>query len=81
MHVLLFGFQKIRYYDFLNIRMKQKTLKFIFKLQNGRRYKHHYAGLTMAELLKIIWNFDICMYPQCGLPAMKQLGRFYSPPS
>ena len=81
MHVLPSGFQKIRYYGFLNNRMKQKNLTVIFKLQNGRRYKQRYAGLTMAELLKAIWNFDICLCPQCGHPAMKQLGRFYAPPS
>jgi len=81
MHVLPSGFQKIRYYGFLNNRMKQKNLKVIFKLQNGRRYKQRYAWLTMAELLKAIWNFDICLCPQCGHPAMKQLGRFYAPPS
>ena len=81
MHVLPSGFQKIRYYGFLNSRMKQKNLKVIFKLQNGRRYKQRFAGLTMAELLKTIWNFDICMCPQCGHPAMKQVERFYAPPS
>ena len=32
MHVLPSGFQKIRYYVFLNNRMKQKDLKVIFKL-------------------------------------------------
>ncbi|ESL02202.1 putative transposase [Catonella morbi ATCC 51271] len=81
MHVLPSGFQKIRYYGFLNNRMKQKNLKVIFKLQNGRRFKQRYSGLTMAELLKAIWNFDICMCPECGHPAMKQLGRCYAPPS
>ena len=81
MHVLPSGFQKIRYYGFLNNRMKQKNLKVIFKLQNDRRFKQRYSGLTMAELLKAIWNFDICMCPECGHPAMKQLGRYYAPPS
>ena len=81
MHVLPSGFQKVRYYGFLNNRMKQKNLKVIFKLQNGRRFKQRYSGLTMAELLKAIWNFDICMCPECGHPAMKQLGRCYAPPS
>lgn len=81
MHVLPSGFQKIRYYGFLNNRMKQKNLKVIFKLQNGRRFKQRYSGLTMAELLKAIWHFDICMCPECGHPAMKQLGRCYAPPS
>ena len=39
MHVLPSGFQKIRYHGFLNNQMKQKNLKVIFKLQNGRLRK------------------------------------------
>ena len=65
MHEPLSGIQKIRYYGFLNNRMNQKNLKIIFKLQNGCRYKQCYTGLNMAELLKSIWNFDICLSPQC----------------
>ena len=81
MHVLPYGFQKIRYYGFLNNRMKQKNLKVIFKLQNGQRFKQRFAGMTMAELLKEIWNFDICLCPRCGRPAMKQLGKCHAHPS
>lgn len=81
MHVLPAGFQKIRYYGFLNNRMKQKNLKIIFKLQNGQRFKQHFTGLTMAELLKAVWKFDICLCPKCGKSAMKQLGRCYIHPS
>lgn len=33
MHVLPPGFQKIRYYGFLNNRSKKKNLKLIFRLQ------------------------------------------------
>ena len=81
MHVLPAGFQKIRYYGFLNNRMKQKNLKVIFKLQNGQRFKQRFAGMTMADLLKAVWKFDICLCPECGHPAMKQLGRCYVSPS
>lgn len=81
MHVLPSGFQKIRYYGFLNNRMKYKNLKVIFKLQNGQRFKQRYSGFSMAELLKAVWNFDISLCPQCGKPAMKQLGRCYAHPS
>lgn len=55
--------------------------KLIFKLQNSRRFKQRYAGMSMAELLKAVWNFDICLCPKCGHPAMKQLGRCHVPPS
>lgn len=81
MHVLPSGFQKIRYYGFLNNRMKTKNLKVIFKLQGMQRFKQRYAGLTMAELLKAVWKFDIRLCPECGHIAMKQLGRCYVPPS
>lgn len=78
MHVLPSGFQKIRYYGFLNNRMKYKNLKVIFKLQNGQRFKQRYAGMLMAELIKAIWNFDISICPECGNPTMKQVGRCYA---
>ena len=81
MHVLPPGFQRIRYYGFLNNRMKSKNLKVIFKLQNGQRFKQRFAGMTMVELLKAVWKFDICLCPECGHPAMKQLGRCYVRPS
>ena len=81
MHVLPAGFQKIRYYGFLNNRMKKQNLQVICKLQGGLRFKQRYAGMTMAELLKAVWKFDVCLCPQCGRSAMKQLGRCYAPSS
>lgn len=81
MHVLPPGFQKIRYYGFLNNRMKNKNLNVIFKLQNGQRFKRRFVGMTMAQLLKAVWKFDICLCPACGHSAMKQLGRCYAHPS
>lgn len=65
MHVLPTGFQKIRYYGFLNNRMKSKNLKF----------KQRYASLGMADLMKRIWKKDICCCPQCRHSAMRLLGR------
>ena len=81
MHVLPAGFQKIRYYGFLNNRMKSSNLKVICKIQGGLRFKQRYAGMSMAELLKAVWNFDICVCPECGHAAMKQLGRCHVPSS
>ena len=79
MHVLPSGFQKIRYYGFLNNRMKTQNLKVISKLQGGLRFRQQYAGMSMAELLKVVWNFDICVCPECGHATMKQLGRCHVP--
>lgn len=80
MHVLPHGFQKIRYYGFLNNRMKAHNLKIIFTLQNGQRFRRRYTGMTMAELLKAVWNFDISICPICGCASMEQLGRTYAAP-
>lgn len=77
MHVLPSGFQRIRYYGFLNNRYKSRNLKLIFKLQGHQRFREQYSGLSIAELLKVIWNFDIRVCPECGCCNMKQAGRTY----
>ena len=79
MHVLPAGFQKIRYYGFLNNRMKSRNLKIIFRIQGGQRFRQRYAGLSMAELLKAVWNIDLSICPECGCASMHQLGRSYAP--
>lgn len=78
MHVLPSGFQKIRYYGFLNNRMKQRNLKLIFTLQGHQRFKARFSGLTMAELLKEIWNIDIRICPVCGGIHKRHAGRIYA---
>ena len=77
MHVLPFRFQKIRYYGFLNNRMKSDNLQLIFRLQGQQRFRQRYANLSMAELLKLVWKKDICLCPQCGNSSMKLLGKTY----
>ena len=79
MHVLPAGFQKIRYYGFLNNRMKSRNLKVIFRIQGGQRFRKRYAGLSMAELVKAVWNIDLSICPECGCASMQQLGRSYAP--
>ena len=79
MHVLPSGFQKIRYYGFLNNRMKSVNLKLIFKLQGYQKFRQRYAGMSMTELLKAVWKVDICICPECGHNSMKPLGRSYVP--
>ena len=75
MHVLPSGFQKIRYYGFLNNRHKTRNLKLIFKLQGRQRFKAKYTNLSMAELLKAVWNLDIHICPECGCCSMQHIGR------
>jgi len=75
MHVLPKRFQKIRYYGFLNNRMKSKNLRIIFDLQGKQRFKRYYENLSIPELIKTIWKKDICLCPVCGKSAMRMTGR------
>lgn len=75
MHVLPSGFQKIRYYGFLNNRYKAQNLKLIFSLQGHQRFKARYTDLSIAELLKIVWQVDISLCPACGCNRMRNLGK------
>ena len=77
MHVLPSGFQKIRYYGFLNNRYKTSNLKLIFTIQGHQRFKAKYTNLSMAELLKAVWNIDIRICPKCGCCNMQHIGRTY----
>lgn len=81
MHVLPSGFQKIRYYGFLNNRGKSKNLKLIFTIQGHQRFRQKYSGLSMAELLKAVWNINIHICPECGCGRMHCIGRTYAVPS
>ena len=79
MHVLPPGFQKIRYYGFLNNRMKSVNLKLIFKLQGYQKFRQRYINMSMAQILKTVWDFDICRCPECGHSSMKPMGRSHAP--
>lgn len=79
LHILPSGFQKIRYYGFLNNRTKTKNLKVIFKLQGKQKFHQRFSGMSMAELIKAIWKFDLCLCPVCGHTSMKPIGRGYAP--
>ncbi len=78
MHVLPSGFQKIRYYGFLNNRWKSRNLKLIFKLQNGQRFRRRYENMDMADILKAVWGRDIHICPCCGSCALINVGRIYA---
>lgn len=78
LHILPPGFQKIRYYGFLNNRMKSRNLRLIFKLQGYQKFKRKFADMSMAELLKAVWNCNIRICPVCGCMNMTQIGRTYA---
>jgi len=78
MHVLPSGFQKIRYYGFLNNRSKQKNLKIIFLIQGHQKFKAALSGLSMEEVLKQVWGHDIRICPECGCSRMRHAGKTYA---
>jgi hypothetical protein len=77
MHVLPSGFQKIRYYGFLNNRGKMKNLRLIFQIQGRQKFHARLSGLPMDELLKQVWGYDIHICPVCGCCGMRYAGRTF----
>ena len=78
MHVLPSGFQKIRYYGFLNNRNKKKNLKIIAKLTGKELFSSIYTNMPLKEQLLSLWNINIHLCPACGCCSMRHAGRTYS---
>lgn len=78
LHVLPDGFQKVRYYGFLNNRSKSRNLKLIFALQGRQRFRERFAGMSMAELVMAVWKTDISKCPVCGTVGMLPAGRTFA---
>ena len=53
MHVLPSGFQKIRYYRFLNNQYKARNLKLIFTIQGHQRFNAYAISLKMSSVCLI----------------------------
>lgn len=66
MHVLPSGFQKIRYYGFLNNRFRYRNLELIFKLQGFQRFRSMYTGMSAEEILLAAWGFKTNVCRNCG---------------
>lgn len=77
-HVLPQGFQKIRYYGFLNNRTKSRNLKLIFTIQGHQSFKARFTGMSMAQLVLAVWKKDITRCPVCGFAGMRPVGRTYA---
>jgi len=78
MHVLPSGFQKIRYYGFLNNRSKKKNLKLIVKLTGKELFQSKFMSMTHDELLQSLWNINVHLCTECGCCSMRHAGRTYS---
>ena len=78
MHVLPKGFQKIRYYGFLNNSFRSDNLKLIFKLQGFQRFKSHYIGMSTEEILFAAWGYRSNKCCCCGcIGTMRITARKY----
>ena len=64
-HVLPKGFQKIRYYGYLNNRYRTENMKLIFRLQGHQSFHARYIGLKGAELVTAIWGDSVHTCPRC----------------
>jgi hypothetical protein len=77
MHVLPSGFQKIRYYGFLNNRSKKINLKLIVKLTGKALFQSKFISMSHEELLQTLWGINVHLCPECGGCSMHQTGRIY----
>ena len=78
MHVLPKGFQKIRYYGFLNNRFRYRNLELIFRLQGFQRFRSMYTGMSTEEILLAAWGFKTNVCRNCGCTdCMRITGRKY----
>ncbi len=78
MHVLPSGFQKIRYYGFLNNRSKKLNLKLIVKLTGKALFQSNFITMSHEELLLSLWNINVHVCTECGCASMRHAGRTYS---
>lgn len=81
LHVLPKGFQKIRYFGFLNNRCRKNNLVLLFNLQGFRKYLQKYKGLTKAEVILKKWGHDMLACPHCHAQTMTSLFRTRGRPS
>lgn len=64
-HVLPKGFSRVRFSGFLSNCCKTKKLKLIHKLRRTVFIPNPVKGKSMAELLLLLYNKDICTCPEC----------------
>jgi hypothetical protein len=81
LHVLPQGFQKIRYYGYLNNRARKQNLILLFNLQGFRQYLAKYKDMTTAEILFQVWGHDVSACPRCHAHTMIGLIRIRGRPA
>jgi hypothetical protein len=70
-HILPKGFCRIRFFGFLTNCIKTKRLKLIHKLRKTVYMGNPTIGMTMAELMMMVYQKDICACPGCNAVLIK----------
>lgn len=65
-HILPKGFSRVRFSGFLSNCCKTKKLKLIHKLRNTAFIPNPVKGKSMAELILLLYNRDICTCSRCS---------------
>lgn len=66
MHVPPKRFVRIRHYGLLSSRIKEKKLALCRNLLGCKKYLSAMREMTVPEMLKHLWNVDICRCKACG---------------
>ena len=74
-HVLPKGFCRVRFSGYLCNCKKRKTLKLIHKLRNSVYTGNPVKGKTVAELMLLLYDRDICTCPICNSKKVVHLPR------
>jgi hypothetical protein len=77
LHVLPSGFQKIRYYGFLNNRFKRQNLLLISRLSGKQLFQPKLTGLKTDELLLVLLGKDVHVCPVCGCNHLQTVQRTF----
>ena len=78
-HALPKGFQKVRYYGFLNNRFRKSNLARIFNLQGYQLYVAKLKSQNATTIILTKWGYDICSCPVCNSRALTTLYRSRKP--
>jgi hypothetical protein len=77
MHVLPSGFQKIRYYGFLNNRSKKANLILLAKLTGKALFKSLFTTMTNEEIIFSLWGINAKQCAKCGNNSMRHAGKIF----
>jgi len=77
LHILPKGFQKIRYFGFLNNRFKSRNLMIISRITGKLLAARRFAGLSVAEIVLAVWGVDVRTCPICSSKTLRPLGSLH----